>query len=108
MRSTLLQHTEAITRGRSGGRAARARTAASTSVRVEECPPTVSTAALRSFFSRFGHVEHVGVALDNRRLVLAINQRARLLEAVQFEGIELLRQVRPLCGTSVASHWTFD
>ena len=50
-------------------------TAAGFSVMVDNCPPSVSSDELRAAFGKFGTVVHVGIALDNRELVLGLEAR---------------------------------
>ena len=68
-------------------------TAANFSVFVSGCPAELDTAALRAHFGRFGDVVHVGVALNNRSLVVAMQRRSALLARVQDTGALLLRAV---------------
>ena len=69
-------------------------TAASFSVMVDNCPPDISADDLRTALGKFGTVIHVGIALDNRELVLALEARQALLLRAHEDGVRLLRAIR--------------
>ena len=92
MRRKMFRHTEAITKGRQVANVAR--TAASTSVRVENCPPEMTADHARKHFRRWGKVLHVGISLDNRELILEINRRNAIAQQVNDAAVNLLRYVR--------------
>lgn len=72
-------------------------TAANFSVIATGCPPSLNTCAaqaqLRETFSSYGDVVHMGVALDNRELILAMQRRSDLLARVHDAGVTLIRAV---------------
>lgn len=69
-------------------------TAANFSVMVDGCAPSVTAAQLRAALGSFGSIVHVGVALDNRQLVLQLERRHELLLRAHEVGIRLLQAVR--------------
>ena len=68
--------------------------AANFSVMVDGCPPQTDAAALRRVCARFGTVLHVGVAMNNRELLLHLSRRQRLMLAVHEATFELLSAVQ--------------
>ena len=73
------------------------KTIASFTVLVTDCPPELNNTdaleRLKSRFKEFGQIVHVGVALNNRELILAMKRRSELLGNVQDAGKELFRAV---------------
>ena len=68
--------------------------AANFSVMVDGCPPQTDAAALRRVCARFGTVLHVGVAMNNRDLLLHLARRQRLMLSVHEAASELLSAVQ--------------
>ena len=66
------------------------------SVMVDGCPPEMDAPALRRVCERFGAVVHVGIALNNRDLLLHLEARQRLVLAAHEASVRLLRAVRAL------------
>ena len=84
MRRSLLQCTKEI---REKVRDNELVTSANFTALVTNCPPSINTQEaiehLKRRFALFGEIFHVGVALNNRELIVAMKRRSELLSSVQ-------------------------